>query len=197
MASPLLIEEDHSYLRLRQWRDKVLRPFCAWLQKYPVKPEHLTYIGLFMMVPFVYFFHFNPWISLVFLVLNQVLDGIDGVFARFTGKATAKGEFLDHGLDYLAFFIVFFTLQYYQFFDSFWAGLYLANYIIMVSLEVIAKQSNIKTFPTIKTKYGAYLLLFIWLISGANFFNPCIVLATVYMMVTNMFLFHHIRWGLS
>lgn len=196
MAFLNLVEEDQHYLRIRQWRDKVFRPLCLWLKKFPISPDHLTYAGFLMMIPFVYFFHFHPWLSFLFLMLNLLLDSLDGVFARLTGKTSPKGDFLDHGLDYLSFFIAFLTVQFYGMVDNFWATLYLLNYLIMIFLEVMAKQSNIKIFPTIKTKFGFYGLIFIWLVSGQSFLNPCMVLATVYMMVTNVFLFHRIRWAL-
>jgi phosphatidylglycerophosphate synthase len=188
--------EDKYAPGLRALKDKLLLPVTSYLNKTGVKPDWLTYASLLMILPFIYFFKFNPWISLIFLVLNILLDGIDGSMARINGNSSVKGAVLDTAADNLSFIIVFFTAFYYNLFNPFWGGIYITNYIGLIFLVIISKGLKLNVFPVIRSRFYFFLLLFVLLFSGLNYFDYFHVLLGVYMIITNIFLFQRIRWEL-
>lgn len=189
-------EENAGYLRLQKFKDRVFQPLCDILKQWRVAPDTLSWLGLIMVAPFIYFFPFNPWISFIFVALNGVLDGLDGALARALGRQSARGAFLDHCLDYLGFFIIFLTLLFYNIVNPFWAAVYLLNYMVMLFFVVFCRNNGIKFFPVVRSKYFFYLVFLVLLLSGSNLFDPFLLLFSVYMMVTNIFLFQRIRCSL-
>ncbi len=159
--------------------------------------DMVTYLGFLMVVPFIYFFSFNPWLALIFLLLNLFLDSLDGALARLNGMPSLRGEMLDTSIDYLSFFTVFLTFMYHGLVSPFWGAVYLLNYVIMVCFIVFLNALKLKLFVTIKSRLLVYLFFLIWLVTGNNYFDPLLVLAIVYMMVTNIFLFHRLRCSFS
>lgn len=172
------------------------RPLTVYLAKKRVMPEHLSVAGLLMALPFVYFFGFNPLIAFVFLILNVIFDGLDGPLARLSGNRGNAGAFTDLACDHLSFLVIFMTLFHYQLMSSFWGALYLVNYFLMLSMVVYCRAVRIRFFPVIRSKYAVYAILFLWLLTTVNVFDPVLVFFTVYMVITNYFLFERIRWSL-
>ena len=189
----LSAEERVFYLKIREWRDAKLMSICGFLKQHHVTPDIVTYIGFLMMIPFVYFFSFNPWIALIFLLTNIFLDSLDGALARLQGVPSIKGEMLDTSIDYLSFFTVFLTFMYHGLVSPFWGAVYLLNYVIMMCLLIFINALKLKLFVVIKSRLLVYLFFIIWLITGNNYFDPLLVLGIVYMMITNIFLFHRLR----
>ena len=188
--------EDKYAPKLRIIKDKMLRPVTAYLVGAGVKPEWLTIASLLMMLPFIYFFKFNPWISLIFLVLNVFCDGLDGSMARMKGHVSIRGAVLDTAADNLSFIIVFFTAFYFNLFNPFWGAFYIVNYVGLIFLVIISKGLKLNVFPIIRSRFYFYLLLFVFLFGGLNYFDYFHVLLGVYMMITNIFLFQRIKWEL-
>ncbi len=97
--------------------DPIMKPIARKLQK--VNPDVLSWLAILFAVLAGYLFiaaweHDHDLLLLAFIaiVLNSVLDALDGYVARFTGKASRLGDFLDHVLDRYAdafIFGVFFT----------------------------------------------------------------------------------------
>lgn len=190
-------EEEDGYLKLQKFKDRFFHSTCKLLKSWNIRPDTLSYLGLLMVLPFIFFFSFHPWFSFLFLMFNLLFDGLDGALARFLGKQSARGEFLDRSLDYTSFFIFFLTFLYYNLLSPFWGAIYLLNYVVMLSLILFCRTNSIKFFPVIRSKYYTYLMFFILLVTGNNYFDPFLVLFSVYMIVTNIFLFQRIRWALS
>ncbi|MCK4444317.1 MAG: CDP-alcohol phosphatidyltransferase family protein [Thermoplasmata archaeon] len=93
----------------RQKADVFLEPIAIRMKN--VNPNTISWIA-FLCAIFagVGFWLGDPvglFFALVFLVLSSFLDALDGKIARMTGKASKKGDFLDHLLDrYADIFIV-------------------------------------------------------------------------------------------
>lgn len=191
-------EEDQFFSKVRQWRDKAFKPVIDFLKQHRVSADALSYLGLFMTVPFVFFLGFNPGLAFFFLILSLLCDVLDGPLARANGKVTLNGAILDHFIcDYFAFFIVFLSFLYYGMINPFWSAVYLLNYVIMLLFIIVFKALKLKFFTVIKSKYGFYLVFLIWLVSGYNLFDPFLVLFSIYMLVTNFFLYSRLRWFLA
>jgi archaetidylinositol phosphate synthase len=92
--------------------DPLLEPVARRLQK--VDPDVLSWLAIIFAVLAGYLFvaawdHDHDLLLLAFLaiVLNAVFDALDGYVARFTGKASRLGDFLDHVLDRYADAFIF------------------------------------------------------------------------------------------
>ncbi len=185
--------EARAYLRIRHYRDSFFSPACAFLAKHNVSAEALSYFGIFCAMGFAVAFAFNLWLALFFLILNLLLDGLDGALARFYSKPSARGAFTDITVDYVSFFIIFLTLLYFKFLDPFWGSLYLINYIVLIFLSIILNYLEVKVFPVLKSKSFIYFLFLLFVLSGLNWFDPVLVFFSVYMLVANSFLFYKLR----
>ncbi len=191
-------QEEPYYLRFRAWKDKFFQPICRYLDKRHVRADTLSYASLAMVVPFLYFFRFNPWLALIFLAFNIFFDLIDGALARFTHKETARGEFLDHIVaDYMSFFIIFLSFLYYGLVNPFWGAVYVLNYAILLSLSFYCNSGRIKLFPIVRSKYVVYTAFFLWLFMTNNVLDITVVFFSVYMIVINIILLNRIRCSLS
>lgn len=190
-------EEDAGHRKWRNFRDRLAEPFCVFFEKHRISPDFLSYAGLGMVLPFVYFSGFNPGLALVFIILNLFFDGLDGPLARHMKMATTKGAVTDIMSDYLSFFIVFFTFLYYGLLNPFWGAVYILNYAVTLAMVIICRGLRITFFPVIRSKYFIYGFFMIWLFAGQNYFDPLLVLFSVYMFVTNIFLFQRIRCSIQ
>jgi len=188
--------EESFYAGLKKKKDILLDPITSFLAKNRIKPVWVTALSFGMVLPFIYFFKFNPWISIIFLVLNVILDGLDGSLARRQGSATGSGAVIDTTSDNLSFIVIFFTLFYYGLFNTFWGALYICNYIGMLFLAIISRGMKIQVFPIIRSRLYFYMVLFFFLFTGQNYYDQFLVLFTAYMMVTNVFLFQRIKCSL-
>lgn len=87
--------------RYRKAADALLTPVAIRLRT--VNPNHLSWIAFLAAVGAgVGFFVGGPWplgAALVLLLTSAYLDALDGKVAKITGKASPRGDFLDHVLD--------------------------------------------------------------------------------------------------
>tara|TARA_B100000035_G_scaffold273645_1_gene249607 strand:+ start:1722 stop:2339 length:618 start_codon:yes stop_codon:yes gene_type:complete len=78
-----------------------------------VTPNQITFFGLSMGIISTILIFFEIYnIALVFLILNRICDGLDGVMARLT-KPTKKGAYLDIVFDFIFYslFVLAFGLS--------------------------------------------------------------------------------------
>ncbi len=92
--------------------DPIMKPIARKLKK--VNPDVLSWLAIAFAALAGYLFiaaweYDHDLLLLVFvaIVLNAVLDALDGYVARFTGKASRLGDFLDHVLDRYADAFIF------------------------------------------------------------------------------------------
>ena len=100
---------DRSIQRLTQKPLSILGKFLLKI----FKPNHITFIGFFfgIMMCFLIFIH-NYFLAILFLFLNRLCDGLDGVMARQTSPSPL-GAYLDIILDFIIYaaFVLVFSLQ--------------------------------------------------------------------------------------
>ncbi len=183
-------------MRIRLIRDKFFGGFVKQLTLLNIKPFHISIAGIFSILLFIYFFRFNPWIACVFIVANLFLDGIDGALARYQKNDGVSGAITDVAVDNLCFFLVFMTVFYYGILNYFWGTTYLFLQTVMLFLVLSCNSMKISVFPIVKPKYYFYLFLFMFVFVGWNFFDQLLVGFSVYMAITNVFLFEKIRWSI-
>lgn len=189
-------EEEGWYLRFRLWKDRILNPVCHLLFRFGVRPVFLSFMSFFMVFPFFYFFPLYPWLALGFLILNILFDALDGSLARFSKTFSLQGAALDIAVDHFSFAVFFFIVLWLKFFDPFWGAMYLVNYVVMLSLILFCRSLNVRFFPVIRSKYFFYLLLFFWIMFEVNYFDFFLVFFSIYMLITNIFLFRVLKSSL-
>lgn len=190
-------KEEGIYHRFRDFRDKVFAPFCIFLARLGVKPDNLSYFSLFLAIPVVFFLASVPWISFLFLALSVIADMLDGCLARCQHHLSQRGSLLDIGCDHAVFLIVMFSFIFFQMTSPFWMSLYLVNYTILLFMVLTMRSLQLHVIPVIRSKFYIYLVFLIWLITGYNYFDPVLVFFSIYMIITNVFLFHKLRCSLS
>ncbi|AXR06262.1 CDP-alcohol phosphatidyltransferase family protein [Salinimonas sediminis] len=80
----------------------LLQPLIYTLDKVGATADRLTVIGFaigLIAVPLIITEHFSA--ALVFIVLNRVIDGLDGELARYQKRSSSAGGYLDIALDFL------------------------------------------------------------------------------------------------
>jgi len=85
----------------RHLADAVLDPIARRLGK--VSPDTLTWAALvsaaFAGISFLFRGGWPLVVGALFVFLNALLDALDGKVAKMTGKASRRGDFLDHVVD--------------------------------------------------------------------------------------------------
>jgi len=185
------------YHKSQKIRDQLFSPLCAVLTKMGIKPDHLSYLNLLMIVPFAYFFQTIPFVSFGVLVVSILIDAVDGCLARFQKISSEKGALLDIASDHFVFFGVLLTLICFRTLDGFWGSLYSLNYLLMIVLVIVMRSINLHVFPILRSKYYFYALWTLLIFTGLNYFSVFLVFFCIYMFLTNLFLFHKLRCSLS
>ena len=80
----------------------LLTPLVKLLDKTKVTPNQLTVIGFAVGLLAIPFLALQWWnLALTVILLNRILDGLDGALARYQGSSTSAGGYLDICLDFL------------------------------------------------------------------------------------------------
>lgn len=80
-------------------------PLLQVLDEIGVSPETLSYLGLLFAGMVFLPLHLNSestlmiLVSVFFILMNGILDFLDGELARYSDKTSKKGDFLDHLID--------------------------------------------------------------------------------------------------
>ena len=80
--------------------EKFAIPFIKLLAFLKVKPNTVSYIGLFLVLIGAYYFYVgNNLFGIIFIFLGSAIDGLDGPYARYRNLESDKGAILDSFLD--------------------------------------------------------------------------------------------------
>ena len=80
----------------------LLTPIVKQLDKWNVHPDKITLIGFVIGLLAVPLLANQLWIpALIMIVLNRILDGLDGALARYQEKSSDAGGYLDICVDFL------------------------------------------------------------------------------------------------
>ncbi len=90
---------------LRPFASKVIEPLADLFIRNGISPDVVSIASLVCAFIAGLCFYYSPaargliLLAGIFVVLNSVLDALDGAVARKSNKATARGDFLDHVID--------------------------------------------------------------------------------------------------
>jgi len=80
----------------------ILMPIVTQLDKRQVHPDQVTLVGFVIGLLAVPLLAAKLWMAaLLFIVINRILDGLDGALARHQQRSSSAGGFLDICVDFL------------------------------------------------------------------------------------------------
>ncbi len=94
--------------RLRPYTGVLLRPFTEFSRRAGLTPNFYSTVSFVAAVAAGYAFYAEMLVlALILVFVNAFSDALDGTLARALGKASLRGDFLDHVIDrYADLFIV-------------------------------------------------------------------------------------------
>lgn len=94
---------------LKPFYNSVLRPFARFMNKAGIHPNHITLSGVALFIGAGWFASRGEWlIALLLVISGSLLDGLDGVLARESGKKSLFGAILDSSSDRLTEIVLLF-----------------------------------------------------------------------------------------
>lgn len=80
----------------------LLTPIVKQLDKSGINADQVTLVGFFIGLIAIPLLALQLWIpALIAIIINRVLDGLDGALARYQNQSTSAGGFLDICVDFL------------------------------------------------------------------------------------------------
>lgn len=80
----------------------LLTPVVSLLHKRNITADQLTFYGFIVGISAVPLLAFQLWYwALAAIIVNRILDGLDGALARYANQSSSAGGFLDITLDFL------------------------------------------------------------------------------------------------
>jgi phosphatidylglycerophosphate synthase len=179
--------EKNFILRYESWRSKIFLPISKFLSFFGVKADHLSYIGLLILILFIVFFKTDPVLSVLFLFLHVIIDAFDGPLARHTKQDGDAGAFTDIICDHTGMFVVVSVLTYFRLLDVLPALIYVYLYTIMIVFAIIKNRIKEPMRFIVRTKYYLYLLYGIFVFFDMNFFDEAIWIFIILMTPSVVF----------
>lgn len=135
--------------RGRSFFEKVVTPLVKGFARLGVSPNMLTFVGLLFTVAAVPFYGLakaEPVYFLaaaLFLALGSFFDGLDGPLARYTGKQSSFGAFLDSFIDRISDSLIVLGFLWTGLVDGFLAVVMLASMMLVSYARARAESLNV------------------------------------------------------
>jgi phosphatidylglycerophosphate synthase len=127
-------------------------------------------VGISFLVGVVLYFVRQPIIAVLFLAGHVICDGVDGAYARHTGRPSQSGAFTDLVCDQLGMVVVAMMAILHHMVPPLLGTVYIALYLIVVVFGVLINVLGVGTRITITSKYFLYLVFAIWAGWGRTIF---------------------------
>jgi phosphatidylglycerophosphate synthase len=146
-------------------------------------PDTISYIGISLLAGVILYFVRDPMIAVLFLAGHVLCDGLDGAYARHTGKASQSGAFTDLACDQFGMVIVAMAAIFHHLVSPLLGAVYVALYLIVVVFGVIINVMGLGTRVTVTSKYFLYGVYGIWAGWEINLFSPVMSFFSAVMAV--------------
>lgn len=150
------------HLLLRDKRTRLISAILPPIVRIGLVPDTISYIGISFLAGVVLYFVRRPMVAVIFLAGHVIFDGLDGAFARHTGKASQSGAFTDLVCDQLGMVVVVLAAIFHHMVSPVLGAVYIALYLIVVVFGVIINVMGLGTRITITSKYFLYSVYAIW-----------------------------------
>lgn len=185
--------DNEAYLRVQHFREKALLPLVKLLTKVGLRADHITLIGFLLLIGLMIYAVTAPLLASLFLLLHVLLDGLDGVMARYQKTADSAGEFVDTVADYSGMAVVMIILSGYDLLDPWWALVYVFLYIVMAVFVIARYLLGVPAKFIARNKYIIYATYIFWAFSGINFIEIAVVVFCILMFLVDASSFNAIR----
>jgi phosphatidylglycerophosphate synthase len=148
-----------------------------------VVPDTISYVGIALLAGVVLYFVRNPPVAIAFLAGHVICDGMDGAYARHTGKASQAGAFTDLVCDQLGMVVVAIMAMFHHMVTPLLGSIYVSLYLIVVVFGVIINVMGLGTRITVTSKYFLYIVYLVWAFWGINIFSAMMTLFSAVMLV--------------
>jgi len=159
-------------------------------------PDTISYIGISFLAGVVLYFVRRPMLAVIFLAGHVIFDGLDGAFARHTGKPSQSGAFTDLVCDQLGMVVVALAAIFHHMVSPVLGAVYIALYLIVVVFGVIINVMGLGTRITITSKYFLYSVYAIWAGWEVNLFPLLMSFFSVIMAVEVMVGYVRLKGGI-
>lgn len=185
-------------MKIRKWAldvyQKVSLKRDAWLKRparlligWGVTANALSFSRLLLVIPMFVLVGISPISVLLILFVNYyILDAIDGVVARESGKCNVKGRTIDLSIDHFYVIPLVLALIYFNVADGFLSALYLVNLLIDYFVKYLRFGIEIGKYPFTFSKYIVYIVFFIWSVTLINIFDYSFLFLAIYLLITNI-----------
>lgn len=149
-------------VKFANFRTKILHPVLKILDSLKIKPDHISYFAILLLIPYSIYFTSNPKLAVLLIWVYVLLDGVDGSLARYQKTSNNGGSFTDIVCDQLGLVVIVYNLLVYNFLNIHVGYWYSILYLIMIVFSVIQNSLKIKMQLLIRTKYVVYLMHSVW-----------------------------------
>lgn len=146
-------------------------------------PDTISYVGISLLAGVILYFVRKPWLAAIFLLCHIICDGLDGAYARNTGKASQSGAFTDLVCDQFGMVVVAMLAIFHHLVEPLVGALYVTLYLIVVVFGVIINVMGLRARITITSKYFLYIIYGVWAFTNHNYFYELMAFFSVIMAI--------------
>lgn len=173
--------------RLHQWlaekRTSLTAAVFPPFERLGLVPDTISYLGIALLAGVIIYYVRNPILAACFLAGHILCDGLDGAFARNSGKASQSGAFTDLISDQLGMVIVAIMAVFHHFVTPLVGAVYVVLYLIVVVFGVLMNLIGPGSRITLTSKYFLHAAYGIWALWGVNWFPEVMSFFSVVMAV--------------
>ena len=158
--------EKRIYAQFTKIKAPFLQPLVKTLDVFGVKPDLLSYLGVGLMLWFVFVAGSNPVLGFWLIVSRGLLDSIDGPLARYQKNGSDRGKFTDALMDQLGFLLFMCGLVKADLVSSLPALVLAYSTLLVTVLMVVKKNLNKNSDWLIKAFAGAFPHTIIYICYG-------------------------------
>ena len=169
---------------LAEKRTRLLAAVFPPLVRLGVVPDTISYVGIALLAGVVLYFVRSPVVAVCFLVGHIICDGMDGAYARHTGKASQSGAFTDLVCDQLGMLAVAMLAVFHNLVAPPLVGaVYISLYLVVVVFGVLINVMGLGVRITVTSKYFLYFFYAVWAFVGWNILTLVMSVFSVIMAV--------------
>jgi len=154
--------------------------FLAWAR---VTPNTVSASGPALGVLFVLTVPRSPRLAFLIWVLSVVVDGFDGALARYTGRASSLGAFVDQVCDHVRETLTVAGLVAVGAIPPFWGSFYPVVYTALNLVLYMCNQHQVPLPVAVKSWLVLYPAIALFLLTGRSYLNIATPLCVLVMAV--------------
>ena len=174
--------EVDSMKKFQNFRNKLFLPISKLFMKLGLTANLLSYVGLLILIGFIYYIKIDLKLALIFLFLHVFIDAFDGPLARLMKQDGDSGSFTDMVCDHTGMAVVVVTLIWANFINPVWASIYLYFYTLLIIFVIVRNKLNKPISFVIRTKYFLYVLFGVYAFFGVNYLDQGVLIFNLLML---------------